>query len=383
MGARRNSRGLFRRAVHAGPLGNMSEQPWIREHLTSEQRTAELTLTIDPGFVHHRSIATLLGDEAMRHVDDTIARLPEMPDYLRRLRVDRIYTDALLIFCESLGVPTLGSLVAGRRGRLFCSVVELEPAESLGDGERARNRIVLPSVDDLSAVIEYSTEHIAATTTRSELRSGDTIAVVAQLHNFSGGRLLFHPLLMGGPWLEDRENSGVVPSPEWHGYEFFEVFIEDVDEFQAVEEVEAPRAFEVMRDVSEAAFKTCLGEILGDKTTADWGGEMSDHYAAHVHLKGRPTTAAFLLKGPARFAPMGLNHLGKNNDQIYRLAQEPAQLLVVQHAHEITSPVRATLRAFAVQPGAARRYCLMDGRDSLRLLIAYDKLNRALELSAS
>jgi len=29
-------------------------------------------------------------------------------------------------------------------------------------------------------------------------------------------------------------------------------------------------------------------------------------------------TAAFLLKGPARFAPMGLNHLGKNNDQIVR-----------------------------------------------------------------
>jgi len=29
-------------------------------------------------------------------------------------------------------------------------------------------------------------------------------------------------------------------------------------------------------------------------------------------------TAAFLLKGPARFVPMGLNHLGKNNDQIVR-----------------------------------------------------------------
>jgi hypothetical protein len=79
---------------------------------------------------------------------------------------------------------------------------------------------------------------------------------------------------------------------------------------------------------------------------------------------------------------MGLNHLGKNNDQIYRLAQEPAQLLVVQHCHDILPPVRATLREFAVSPGATRRYCLIDGRDSLRLLAAYDKLNRALELSS-
>ena len=39
---------------------------------------------------------------------------------------------------------------------------------------------------------------------------------------------------------------------------------------------------------------------------------------AHLHLKGSRMTAAFLLKGPARFVPMGLNHLGKNNDQIVR-----------------------------------------------------------------
>jgi hypothetical protein len=114
----------------------------------------------------------------------------------------------------------------------------------------------------------------------------------------------------------------------------------------------------------------------------DWGGEQADHYSAHLHLDGRPTTAGFLFKGPARFRPMGLNSLGKNNDQIYRLAQLPANLLVVQHCHEILPPVRATLRAFAVQPGNPRRYCLMDGRDSLRLLRAYNKLDRARELSA-
>jgi hypothetical protein len=137
-----------------------------------------------------------------------------------------------------------------------------------------------------------------------------------------------------------------------------------------------------MRDIRERAFKRCLTEILGDTARSDWGGEMADHFAAHLHLCGKRTAAAFLLKGPANFAPMGLNHLGKNNDQIYRLAQTPAGLLVVQHCHEIQEPVRATLRAFAVQPGAVRRYCLIDGKDSLRLLIAYDKLGRARELSA-
>jgi hypothetical protein len=145
--------------------------------------------------------------------------------------------------------------------------------------------------------------------------------------------------------------------------------------------VPTPENFDVMEEISENAVKICLAEILGDRTKKDWAGEMSDHFSAQLHLDGRPTTAAFLLKRPAKFAPMKLNSLGKNNDQIYRLSQEPAQLLVVQHCHEIFSPVRATLRAFAEQSGRARHYCLIDGRDSLRVLLAYDKLDHALELS--
>jgi hypothetical protein len=133
--------------------------------------------------------------------------------------------------------------------------------------------------------------------------------------------------------------------------------------------------------VSEAAFKACLARLLGDPVQDDWGGEQFDHFSAHMHLSGRATTAAFVLKGPARFLPMSLNHLGKNNDQIYRLAQAPAQLLIVQHAHEILAPVRATLRAFAVQPGNPRRYMLMDGRESLRLLQAYELYDEAVRLS--
>jgi hypothetical protein len=136
-----------------------------------------------------------------------------------------------------------------------------------------------------------------------------------------------------------------------------------------------------MERVTEAAFKLCVATILGDATRGDWGGEISDFYSAHLRIKGNRTNAAFLLKGPARFEPMGLNHLGKNNDQIYRLSQEPAGLLVVQHCHDILPPVRATLRAFAVQPSNPRRYCLIDGRDSLRLLQAYGLYERALEMS--
>ena len=116
----------------------------------------------------------------------------------------------------------------------------------------------------------------------------------------------------------------------WWRYDFFEHFVEDFDEFSKVNTTEKPTDISPMRKVSEAGFKQALAQILGDSSSKDWGGETSDHFTSHLHLKGSRVSAAFLLKGPARFAPMGLNHLGTNNDQIVRLAREPADVLIVQ-----------------------------------------------------
>jgi hypothetical protein len=350
--------------------------------LTPEQRTADMRLTIDPGFVHHRLIQTVIPPGGIAVLDSQIRDFPDLPDHVRRLRIDHLYMEALLLFCQHLHIPTLGEILAQQRGQLFCSTVELAAAPEVYGEPRAVSRIITPGVDQPVAELHYSTGNIAADTTRSQLADGGPIAVVAKLRTYRDGTLLFEPLLMGSPWLSSETDEDPFPGPEWYSHAFFENFIDDVDDFSAVRHVPAPSDFSVMRDISEAAFKQCLTEILGDTARPDWGGEMSDHFAAHLQLSGRRTTAAFLLKGPANFTPMGLNHLGKNNDQIYRLAQTPAGLLVVQHSHEIQEAVRATLRAFAVQPGAVRRYCLIDGKDSLRLLLAYDKLDRARELSA-
>lgn len=355
----------------------------LRESLTPAQRTADMRLTIDPGFVHHRKIETLVGPKGMALVDRDIARLPELPDGLRRQRINHIYKNVLLLFCEINEARTLGEVLSARRGTLFCSTEQLLPSPDVYRSERAVSRVLVPGVDDLEVELHYSTSHISADTTRSELAEGETMSVIAEQHATRDGKVIFHPLLMGAPWLYSDAEISPVPSPEWESYGFFENFIEDITEFEKVKDIAFPDDFEVMKDITEGAFKQCLGEILNDSTRKDWGGETSDHFTSHVRLGGRRTTAAFALKGPGSgFKPMGLNHLGKNNDQIYRLAQEPAQLLVVQHCHEILPPVRATLRAFAVQPGTPRRFCLIDGRDSLRILIAYDKLERALGISS-
>jgi hypothetical protein len=84
----------------------------IRESRTSDQRNARLRLTIDPGFVHPRRLQTLVGEAGMALIEDAIGRLPELPGWQRRVRVDNIYRDCLLSFCRVNGVQMLGSLLA-------------------------------------------------------------------------------------------------------------------------------------------------------------------------------------------------------------------------------------------------------------------------------
>jgi hypothetical protein len=353
----------------------------IREHLTPEQRATDLDLMIDPGFVNHRKIQTIIGKPGMEFIDLNIKNLPDLPEWQKNVRVDHIYSEAVLNFCRTLGTQTLQQNLSAPKGRLICSVERLGPCPNVYDEARVISEWIRPENIDITVQLHYSTAHIRSDTTRSRLHDGNRLfAIVAELVQFDGRLAVLDPLVMGAPWLREK---GETPTFDimWYGYDFFENFVEDFDEFSKIKNIPVPSDVEPMRRVSENAFKQCLGEILGEAVQNDWGGETSDFYAAHIHMKGRPQTAAFLLKGPARFSPMSLNHLGKNNDQIVRLAKEPAQVLCVQHCHDVTPPVRETLRAFAVQPGNPRRFCIIDGRDSLRLLKAYDLCDKAIELS--
>ncbi|MFN9620354.1 MAG: hypothetical protein ACK55X_11645 [Synechococcaceae cyanobacterium] len=358
----------------------MTDGSPIRQQLSPSKRALPLEHTIDPGFVNRRAVQSVLGPAGIKVVDEMTTRLPPHPEWQASIRLDHIYTDVMLAFCNVNRIPTLAQLLSAGAGRMFCSTEQLLPNGAVYESERTSSEIKPAGTTEYRVLLEYSTKHIHADTTRTELTTGALQSIIAVFNRKEGNSLYFRPLIIGAPWLRS-EDPAWADEIIWWTQDFFEHFIEDFCEFDKVNDEPVPDSVEPMKLVSENAFKVSLARILGDPVTKDWGGEQSDHFTAHLHLGGRRVSGAFLLKGPARFAPMGLNHLGKNNDQIYRLAQEPADVLFVQHSHEITPPVRATLRAFAVHPGRSRRYCLIDGRDSLRLLRAYGLYDEAVRVS--
>lgn len=354
----------------------------IKESLTKTQRTLPLSLYIDPGFVHHRKIETILGQSGINLINGSISKIPShVPNWQKATQIDHIYTRIFLKWAAHVNIKTLLEVLSDKCGTCILSAIAVKGCVgNIYKDERVYNEVVLGNTDS-NVIIEYSTKKVTGDTLRSYLSNGhDSIAIIGELFKFDkeNNTLVFHPMIMGFPWLEGEADF----SPEWFSSEFYQVFVEDIDELSKAEDIEVNGdEWHIMGKISENGFKRCLAEILNESAKRDWGGETSDHYSTHLHLNGRRVSGAFLLKGPAKFQPMTLNNLGKNNDQINRLAKEPANLLVVQHCHDIEPVVHETLRAFAVQPGNPRYYCMIDGKDSYRLLKAYNKIETALEYS--
>lgn len=156
-----------------------------------------------------------------------------------------------------------------------------------------------------------------------------------------------------------------------------ELHVDGLDCFEAVRTLRPARsvtALEPLKDIPEHEIKAAFADIIGEPCIPkDWGGERSDLYSTYVCKDGHRIATAFAFKGPSRFQPMTMAHLGKNGDQIDRLFTEPADLLVLQHCHQVTPPVRSAMRAYAQRVGDPRLYCVIDGFDTLRVLRAYGK----------
>jgi len=354
----------------------------LRAEFSPQERATPVTYTIDPGFVNHRRVQSILGPKLMRIVDAQVRSVPNSQDWEAKVRVDHILTRSLLDWCGPREVKPLAEALANSGDVYFCSRETLAPWEPLDkEGKRLCSRWQPVGSPGIKVEFHYSAGHVHADTLRWQLEIGTCVSSIGEIVSRDGEVVVCHPIVMGWPMVQagDAELDAHL---HFYRDRFYQSFIEDFDEFAEVSKVPEPPDPLPMEHVYESAFKACLAKILGDSVPPDWGGERSDFFSAHLHLRGRRVTASFLLKGPARFAPMRLSHLGKNNDQILRLSHEPADVLVVQHCHDILPEERETLHVFAVQPCKPRRYCLIDGRDSLRLLNAYGLYDEAVRLSA-
>lgn len=345
--------------------------------LSTDERALAPHHHIDPGLLNRRLCFSTF-DPWLR---EQFSRLrTQGDDFMAALSNDHLLVSLVLAACSQGEVPALGEVLSGHSDRsLFCSTERLDPTPEIDSAAHVRTRVVSAFECDQEVFLEYHTRHVIADTTRMRLRDGSNLSIVAGIESRSDRGIIARPLIIGAPTYKHQFNKDMPVDLMFYGGTWYEIFPEDVSEFSQCRDVQplsAAEWSEVMKSLSEAEVKRRLCAILGDVPRLDWGGEQADHFAASLHIGKKPITAALLLKGPGSgFREMTPDLLGDRADQVYRLACTPAQMLVVQHCHDIGAAVRATLRAFAVTPHNPRYYCLIDGKNTYRILKAYGQLD--------
>lgn len=152
------------------------------------------------------------------------------------------------------------------------------------------------------------------------------------------------------------------------------ITLDDITSFEAVRKLDPGEPV----TLSEAAIKEGIRRILKvSGEFKDWGGERNDFLTDRLAVRGRNRVAAFALKGPGTKGALSPAKMGKNGDQIQRLAASPAQVLVVQYHGQVSDSVREQLALFAqlksVWENRPIWYCIIDGDATSRLVAAYPK----------
>ncbi|MEP2828356.1 hypothetical protein [Parvibaculum sp.] len=344
------------------------------ESLDVKLRTMDAFSHIDMGFLNRRLCLTALPN-AIRDVYFERAKVGD--DHLTRLNNDHLLVTMLLDVCDAVHAPTL--LVALEENKpklLFRSTEQLEPCPNIYDEPRVRHKVVTDLEFSKPVFIAYHTEHLVSSTGKMNLAEGSFEAIVGLLHNKEDCYEI-EPLVIGAPWLDHPRNGPDGARLMWFGREFGEILPEDIQQFVKLKDVDVDSADEwlnAMKHLPEKRVKEAFAELLAEPTKKDWGGETNDHFSSSIVVNGNRCTGAFLLKGPTNFREMTLDMCGKRADQILRLAESGADVSVVQHSHVVGEAVRKVLRSLVVHPGKHRKFCIIDGKTTYRILKAYEFL---------
>ena len=221
---------------------------------------------------------------------------------------------------------------------------------------------------DLSG--QLSNDHLYSQTSSTVL-SGKRRMLIAGQFEFRKNKVEVFPFIIG----DMVEDHGDLLRASFS--QTVRLYPDQIDQFSLMRRqrptaaAELPSLLQISEDEVKKAFATIIGEPFVPK---DWGGEKSDLSTSRITIDGERRTAAFIFKGPSVPGEMHPANMGKRGDQLVRAFEEPVDLIVIQHCNKVANTVVRMAEALCCDLRRPRRYCIIDGADTLQILKAYDKL---------
>lgn len=338
-------------------------------------------------YIHKAEIGKLVGHEAVLAAGLDRLQCWTDADAARR-REGLIYSQLADTFLERASVPSIGRRLF--EGGADCvglfthyatwrckGVTRYTRDERVPTGKQPP--IIYTNVPapegDVRLELRINPEHLMSSSASSYLSGQVRLFVLAHAVSNDENSMIARPLAIASADYR-FDASAARRAVRRVLFDHGQVRFPEIEAFEKAGEVEppSPDQFAVMKDISEERTKQAFAEIIGEQfIDKDWPGERSDLFTPRLRFDGREISAAFAFKGPGKWKRMDIADMGKRGDQALRLFDEPADLVVVQHCHQIDSRVRDLMRALAAQYMGKKMFCLIDGADTWRILKAYGK----------
>ncbi|MFG2064317.1 hypothetical protein ACGFIK_23180 [Micromonospora sp. NPDC048871] len=324
-------------------------------------------IALEPYFLHQDQAQSLLGEHRTESARARAARRSDPEAAL-----PYVLAAELAQALSSLGIGELARRVLERdlpAGQVVGTELQFE-------FQRDRDRdapgfkpasftAVLDAGEPMRVTGTFNAARIASSSASGSLAGNRRVYLIGTVTNLSAEQVELRPVFIGiRSFVDDDLPAGASASRA-------RVYPSDIGQFSGIDfaspfaEAEGEAVLRVPEDTVKRAFAELLGEPYVPK---DWGGERSDLYTSRVFARGRQLSAAWLFKGPGFPRAMDIKALGKNGDQIDRLFTEPAELLVLQHCHQIKPSVVGMMDAYAHDARHPRFYMIIDGADTGRIL---------------
>ena len=324
-------------------------------------------IALEPYFLHQDQVQSLLGEQ---RAESARARAARRSDPVAALPY--VLATELAEALPVLGIAELARCALQQDVRAGQVVgAELEFAF-----RRDRDRdapgfkpvsftAVLDAGEPVCVTGTFNSARTASSSATGSLTGSRRAYLIGTVTDLAAERIELRPVFIGIRSFVDDDLAAGGPAPG------LRVYPSDIGQFSGIDfaspltEAELEAVLRVPEDTVKRAFAGLIGESYVPK---DWGGERSDLYTSRVFARGHQVSAAWLFKGPGYPRAMDVKALGKNGDQIDRLFTERAELLVLQHCHQIKPSVVGMMDSYAHDARHPRSYMIIDGADTGRIL---------------
>lgn len=332
-----------------------------------------MRIVLEPHFLHQEQVGNLLGPERTASALARISAEPSLPSaqpYALAAELAGILSElGIKELSERVlhGLVAVGDLVGVQQAFYFRRNKDADGYRSI------RFHAVLNTDRGITVSGEMNAERLTTTSAGHTLAGRSPVYVIGTITACDASNIILRPMFVGiRSYVEDE-----LAFSRYGSQQERRVYPSQIDQFARANFRTAPSSSDVrlLGVMSEADVKASFAKIVGESVVQkDWGGEEADLYSSQLFVDGRQVSSAWLFKGPGFKGKMTIRALGKNGDQIDRLYNQPAEVLVVQHHDYIRAEVIRMMENYAFDARRPRPFMVLDGFNTATILRAYGHL---------